>query len=172
MQKQEFILLIPGIIYGVAIVDLLKVFKQKMYLELLGWSVFAFLVIIQHWLFLYSKLDIIAEENINFLLIILHSILLAKATMVLTPEENDIDTEAYFESIRKPFFILVIVLTIFTIFNQFYLYDDNRPVWWRLMGIGLFVIMIFTKRKWIRYIILIYTLIIYIIATSLNLFSS
>ena len=35
MQKQEFFLLIPAIIYGVALIDLLKVFgNNKIYWEL------------------------------------------------------------------------------------------------------------------------------------------
>ena len=37
MSKSEFILLIPGIIYGVALVDLLKVFRHKnTYWEITG----------------------------------------------------------------------------------------------------------------------------------------
>ena len=47
MDKEEFFLLIPGIIYGVAIVDLLKVFSHKKnYFEMVGWAVLYLLAII------------------------------------------------------------------------------------------------------------------------------
>ena len=39
MEKQEFFLLLPAIVYGVAIIDLLKVFShEKNYWEMVAWG--------------------------------------------------------------------------------------------------------------------------------------
>ena len=47
MDKQEFFLLIPAIIYGVAIVDLLKIFgHKKNYIEMMGWGIYLMMPVI------------------------------------------------------------------------------------------------------------------------------
>ena len=71
MEKQEFLLLIPAIIFGVAIVDLLKLFShKKTYFELVGWGVFLMLAIISVWMRLFEKLEVVSSSNLLFLLII------------------------------------------------------------------------------------------------------
>ena len=154
MLKQEFILLIPGIIYGVAIVDLLKLFRTRMYPELWGWGVFAFLSIIQSWLSLFNKLDKIATNNLDFLVIVIHSVMMAKAISLLTPEEEDIDSERYFLSIIKPFAKLVTAIILLNFIIQYTVYDDNTALWWRLTAIGWSLWLVFTQKRWVRYFIL------------------
>ena len=57
MEKQEFLLLIPAIIYGVAIVDLLKIFQHKIrYWELIAWGLLLMVLVINIWIELYQKL--------------------------------------------------------------------------------------------------------------------
>ena len=63
MSKSEFILLIPGIIYGVAMVDLLKIFRHsKRYWESVAWGIAMFLNLIVSWYELYDKLEIISSN--------------------------------------------------------------------------------------------------------------
>ena len=97
MSKQEFFLLIPAIIYGVAIVDLLKIFNhRKNYIEMMGWGIFVMMSVIFSWIELFNKLEVITNDNINFFLIIGNAILFARIAAVITPEEKDADTKSYF----------------------------------------------------------------------------
>ena len=97
MDNQEFFLLIPAIIYGVAIVDLLKVFKsRKTYWEITGWGVLLMVIIINTWAELYNKLGALVDSNINFFLIIGQSIVYAQAASLITPEEKHLNTKDYF----------------------------------------------------------------------------
>ncbi len=58
MDKQEFLPLIPGIVYGVAIVNLLKIVQHKVnYWEEVFWGVLLLTTIINHWMELYKKLE-------------------------------------------------------------------------------------------------------------------
>lgn len=110
MDKQEFYLLIPGIIYGVAIVDLLKVFEhRKNYWEMITWGIAIMLGICYSWILLYSKLDKIASDKLFFLLVIAQAILAAQIARTLTPELKDEDTKAYFFEKRKIFFSLLLL---------------------------------------------------------------
>ena len=66
MDKQEFLLLIPGIIYGVAIADLLKIVRHKVnYWEVVFWGVLLLTTIINHWMELYKKLDAMVEHRLQ-----------------------------------------------------------------------------------------------------------
>lgn len=150
MDKQEFFLLIPAIIYGVAIIDLLKIFQHKTnYWELVGWGLFLMVIIINTWIELYNKLGSFVDNNLNFFLIIAQAILFAQAAYVLTPEEKDIDTRKYFHDIRKKFFIIITAITAYNILVQFLIYQDDR-LYVRLIGVVLFAICIFVDKVWVR----------------------
>jgi len=114
MDKQEFLLLIPAIVYGVAIVDLLKIFSHKKnYIELVGWGLFVITLVIFSWIELYNKLEVITGSNLSFFLIIGQSILLAKIAGVITPENSDTDTKQYFFKVRKTFFWLLTISFVY-----------------------------------------------------------
>ena len=76
MDRQEFFLLIPAILYGVSIVDLLKIFTHKKnYIEMVGWGLFMMLAVIYTWIDLFNKLPIVTSNNLNYFLIIIQAIL-------------------------------------------------------------------------------------------------
>src|SRR5210317_1782137 len=99
MSKYEFILLIPAIVYGVAIVDLLKAFKLKIYWEVTFWGTYLMMNAILLWLTLFNQLDYIVNNNLNLVLVLAQAILFAKSAELITPEEKDVDTKAYYEGI-------------------------------------------------------------------------
>ena len=102
MDQQEFLLLIPGIIYGVAIVDLLKIVRHKInYWEVVFWGILLMINIINHWMELYQKLDALVASHVNFYLIIGQAMLYAQAANVITPDDKDSDTKQYFFQGKK-----------------------------------------------------------------------
>ncbi|MFY0628178.1 MAG: hypothetical protein JXR07_17905 [Reichenbachiella sp.] len=138
MDKQEYFLLIPAIIYGVAIVDLLKIFShRKNYFEMVGWGVFYLMAIIILWMDLYHVLEVISEHSLSFVLIIVQAILYARGAGLITPEEKDEDTEAYFMEVRKQFFFLMAAIVLVNLLIQVIVKDDQTPIWFRL---GMFVL--------------------------------
>ena len=69
--KSEFLLLKPGIIYGIGVVDLIKLTFQKHYWEIYIWTVILFLVFIVQWNNLYNVIDQIGELKLSFTLIMI-----------------------------------------------------------------------------------------------------
>ena len=156
MDKQEFLLLIPAIIYGVAIVDLLKVFgHRKNDWDMVAWGITIMLSISYSWILLYSKLEKIASDNIFFLMVIVQAIITAQIASTLTPETKDEDTKSYFFDKRKTFFSLLLLSNNFNQLMQQFVFDDHVPLYYRLPGIILFTGCIFINKIWIRVLTLI-----------------
>ena len=171
MDKQEFFLLIPAIIYGVAIVDLLKIFgHKKNYVEMMGWGIYLMMSVIFLWTELYSKLDLIVASQLNFFLIIAQAIMIAMLARIITPEEKDVDTKAYFFSIRNNFFFLASAAVAYNVVLSYTLYVDERVLWVRLLAIALYLTVGFSNRLWVRITILIFTLIMGILTIFTSTF--
>jgi hypothetical protein len=151
MDRQEFFLLIPAIIYGVAIIDLLKVFyHDKNYIEVVGWGIFIMMTVIFAWLELFNKLQTVTSNNLSFFLIIGQAIFYAKISSLITPEAKDVDTKAYFMSVRRTLFLLISIITLYGIFLQYFLYQDNTPSWVRAIAIVIFLITGYSNKYWVR----------------------
>lgn len=156
MDKQEFLLLIPGIIYGVAIVDLLKIVQHKVnYWEVVYWGVLLMVMIINHWMDLYQQLDAIEDSNLNFYLIIVQAMIYAKAANIITPTEKDTDTRGYFFRTRKNFFLTVLGAVVFNILIEFVVFDDHL-LWIRISAIPLLMACAYIDQIWVRFTIGIY----------------
>jgi hypothetical protein len=151
MDKQEFFLLIPAIIYGVALVDLLKVFKnKKTYWEVIAWGSVMMVYIIITWLELFAKLDMIAANKWYYILMIGKAIIVAQIAAIITPEEKDMNTKDYFISIKQGFFLLISLMTIFNYILQEFYYDDHRSWTLRLSIIALTLSCAFINKMWLR----------------------
>ena len=159
MDKQEFFLLIPAIIYGVAIVDLLKIFNHKKnYIEMVGWGLFVMIAVIYNWIELFNKLELITEGNISFFLIIIKAVIFARAAAIITPEEKDVDTEKYFIDIRVKFFWFLSFITIYGMVMNYFVYDDHTIYWLRPMLIVFYLAVAYSNKYWLRVAIMIATL--------------
>lgn len=159
MDKQEFFLLIPAIIYGVALVDLLKVYKtKKTYWEAVAWGTVMMGYIIITWLELFEKLDMVATNKWYYIVMIGKAIIVAQLASIITPEEKHLDAKDYFLSIKQSFFLLIAALTIFNVLLQEFYYDDHRPFAIRLSIITLTLTCAFFNKIWIRTATLIITI--------------
>ena len=142
----------PAIIYGVAIVDLLKIFShRKNYSEMVAWGLMLMVYVIILWLELFDKLDIVTGSAFAFIAMVVKAIILSLAAAKITPEARDSDTKAYFMMVRKAFFLLIAALTLFNLFMQRFIYDDHRPLLERLLMITLFVVCAFVDKSWLRW---------------------
>ena len=147
MDQQEFLLLIPAIIYGVAIVDLLKVFRRKVYYwESLLWSILMMMSIIIIWLELYRKLGAIVDSNLAFILIIIQSVVYAQVASVLAPEDDSPSEKEYFVNMQKQFFILLALSAFVNLMVQFFVFEDNKEVI-RMVSIPILLAMCLFKQS-------------------------
>ena len=159
MSKQEFVLLIPAIIYGVAIVDLLKTFRTKIYWELPVWGVYMLMNSIILALTLFGQLDAMAQNNMILVLVVVQAILFSKAATIITPEDKDVDTRAYLDENYKYFIGLVMGVFLIAWINEFIVYDDRENVWVRPLGLTMALISIVWKNPWYRRVFMILLLI-------------
>jgi hypothetical protein len=151
MDKQEFLLLIPAIMYGVAIVDLLKIFNHKKnYIEIVGWGMFVMVGVIFTWIELFNKLEFISSDNMSFFFIIFQAVLFARLAAIITPEEKDIDTKEYFMGIRKKFFWLMTITTLYSILLRYFVYDDSAVSWFRPVIIIIYLTAAYSNKYWLR----------------------
>ena len=151
MEKQEFFLLLPAIVYGVAVVDLLKIFRHKhSYWEMVAWGFMLMVYVVIIWLELWTKLGAVATDKWFFILTIVNAVILAQAASILTPEEKDSDTEKYFLLIRKKFFMLISLIVVVNLILQEFFFDDQRPIVLRLTILFLFLTCYLVDKVWIR----------------------
>jgi hypothetical protein len=151
MEKSDFILLIPGIIYGVALVDLLKIFRHKnTYWEVTGWGIAMIINLIVSWFNLYDKLEVISNSIVIFTFYLVSPLVFAQAVFVLTPEEDHHDTKKYFLETNRSFFGLMLIYILTTaVLSVFF----NEPTAYHVMrGIIIlpFVAIIIWQKKWLR----------------------
>lgn len=151
MDKIEFLLIIPAIIYGVAIVDLLKIFShKKSYFELVGWGVFCLLAIIISWSEIYNKVELIVNDNLSFYVLVIQSIIIARIAAVITPEERHINTKKYFMGIKKNFFLLLALSGFVNLLSQYFVYNDQSPIYLRPLLILIMLSCAFYNKVWFR----------------------
>ena len=151
MDKQEYFLIIPGIVYGVIIVDLMKVFMhRKNYWEMVVWGIYMFTMIPIVWSELFQKLDLLTNSLKNYFIIIIQAVLYTVAVKLLTPEEKDEDTKAYFMEIKRPFFLLIAGIAFLNFVLQFTAFADQRPAWMRPVGFVLLLACAYWDKIWIR----------------------
>lgn len=148
MDKAEFFLLIPAIIYGVAILDLIKIFQHKKnYWETIIWGVYLFMTIVFLWTELFQKLQVMTQDIKSFFLIIIQTLVIAQLVAVITPEEKSTDTETYFNDNRKLFFLLMALAVVMNFVVQFLVFDDQRPSWIRPLSFVLVLVCAFWNNR-------------------------
>lgn len=135
--------MIPAIVYGVAIVDLLKAFKLSNYWELIYAGSWLLLNSIVLWLSLYNQLDYIVDNNLNLLLVLIQSILFAKSAELITPEEKDTDTKAYFEKVIRNVILLQVIVFAIAGLNEILIVDDRQNEFIRPITLTIGLIAVF-----------------------------
>ncbi len=153
MGRQEFLLLIPAIIYGVAIVDLLKVFRhRKHYWESLLWGIVMMMAVIVMWLELYRKLGALADSNLSFILIIVQAMVYGQIASVLATEDESLSGKEHFINKQKQFFLLLALSALVNLLVQFLVFEDNKELL-RLVSIPILLSVAYLNKVWLRTVI-------------------
>lgn len=151
MNKLEFLLIIPAIIYGVAIVDLLKIFNhKKSYFELIGWGILCLIAIVISWSQIFDKAETIIRSNVSFYVLILQSIIVARIASIITPEERHINTKKYFTEIKRSFFLLLALSAFVNLLSQYFVFDDHAPIFLRPIMVIAMLACAYYDKVWFR----------------------
>ena len=113
MEKQEFLFLIPGIIYGSAIFDLLSIGRaKKLYWESVLWVILLFFSVVVILFSLYEDLNNITSSVIDYSIFLASPILFAQASFLLSSGDKEVDLKDYFLINRKKFFLVTCSLKV------------------------------------------------------------
>ena len=149
MDNSKILLLIPGIIYGVGLVDLLKTLRPKIYWEIPAMAFLLFLTLIVNW-FMYADRLMNTSMNLGmYALSMVTPLIFAKACGVLTPEMDVTDTKKYFLDIQKIFFLLMAAHVSVNIIIQILLTDDGLNIQ-RFVGVAFLLSCAFYQALWLR----------------------
>jgi hypothetical protein len=161
MSKSEFLLLIPGIIYGVGVVDLIKVTFRKHYWEIYLWAIILFLVLILQWYSLFYAMDQIGESKLSFTFMMITPLVFTRGCYILTPTENA-ETKSYFIKYRSAFFINLVFMILANGASQYFLVEESDPrALARLVFLPLILAAAYWDNQWYRLAIALLFFIVY-----------
>ena len=150
MDQQEFMFLIPGVIYGIAIFDLLSIIRSnKIYWESLLWVLLLFFCIVSILFNLFPKLEAITSNIRIYTLFLFSPILFAHSCFLLTPKEENSDLKHQFHQNRKAFFLSASgVITVGLILN--YIGIKSSMIYLNIIGLSLFLLNVFIDKLPLR----------------------
>jgi len=141
---------IPAIIYGLALVELVRIYRHKsQYWEtnLLGFFLFLTIIFDRYKTFPY--IDQLFDNMFVFTLYMIAPLVFMQACYTLTPEvEEDVAIE-HFKNRRKSFFVLLAVFTSFNVVIEIFLIDQGM-LYMRIAVVLLFVSNALFDKLWLR----------------------
>ena len=145
----KILLLIPGLIYGVGMVQLLKVFQEGTYWESRILAFLLFLSLIVNW-FVYAEA---LSESVNlvfYTLTMISPLLFTRACMVLMgSDQSDNSSKKHFFTIRRSFFFLLTAHTLVNVILQEFIYQGDYQIF-RFIGVLMLLACALFNYIWLR----------------------
>ncbi|MCB0480580.1 MAG: hypothetical protein KDC83_04065 [Flavobacteriales bacterium] len=152
MGKDEFLFLIPGVLYGIGIFDLLSLVRNKEnYWENLLWATVMFFTLIALLFDFYEDLGKLTSNILYYTLFIFSPLFFVQSCYLISPDEKERDMKAHFDSNRRHFFIsmtgvvLVNVLIQLLVTNKFHLVQS-------ILIVSSFSLNVFFDKLYLRLI--------------------
>lgn len=170
IPKSIFLLLIPGTIYSIALIDLIRLFRaNKFYWEPHLWGVFLYTVIIINWINLYDDIGKMTDQIFMYSMYMIGPLIFTQTVAVLVPKEGSGDLQKHFLKVRKLFFTLAASVVLYHFIFQFFIEDSNRG-WLRMILVVIYALNIFIDRFYLRLIALITSLFFSFLVYYMELF--
>lgn len=152
MDKEEFLFLIPGVLYGIAVFDLLSLIRNKKpYWESQLWAGLLFFTLIAILFNLYEDLTSVTSSILYYTLYLFSPIFFVQACYLITPKEDHDDMKEHFIKKRKLFFGSLTGL-VFINFLIHILITDKVNLVQSAVFVALFGINIFVDKVYVRMI--------------------
>lgn len=145
---------IPGIISGIALTGLLKIFKHKdRYWEV---SLLAFLFVLQivvdrYRLFLYP--DELYINPFYFTIFLFSPLIYMYGCNILVPDATDKVVKDYFMDVKKKLFIAVGLYIIMNLILSLVIAHDFDNLYMRIAGLVLLALAAYVDKLWVRVIL-------------------
>jgi hypothetical protein len=153
MNLTIYMSVIPGIIYGMALVELIKIYRhQSRYWETNLMGFFLFLVLITNRYLLFPVLDDLFQNMAVFTLYMLSPLIFLQACFVLTPEKEEDVAIEHFNQRRKSFFLLLAIFIAGNVLLETVFSAIEAMIYLRLLGVVLFLLCAFINNKMLRVI--------------------
>ncbi|UTW62420.1 hypothetical protein KFE98_20840 [bacterium SCSIO 12741] len=157
MDREEFFFLIPGVLYGIALFDLLSVFRaKKYYWESLAWALILFVSLVGNLFDLYPKLTAISQNLWVYLIYLLSPLMFVHACYVIASQDDKLEQKDRFITYRKSFFGALAGFILINILAQLFVVNDNRLIF-RLIVLAFFVPHLFIDQVKLRAVSLVAT---------------
>lgn len=157
MQPQEYFAILPLLIYGIAIAELVSPWRsffeeKKMSLTFITTGIMMLEVAFNNFYRFYYFLDDTYQSYYIFLSHLLSPLIFLMASHVYTPEDKkNLNTHEYF---RKKFKLLMVLLAFFVASHFINDFGLNVTTYARLLTIALLLIAAFKRWIWMVYVLL------------------
>lgn len=129
MSKDEFLFLIPGVIYGMVVFDLISLLRSKKYYwESLFWGALMFfelLTIVYH---LFDDLVLLTSNLGYYTLFIFSPLLFVQGSFSLTPKDENENMELRFSQKRQAFFGSLTGVLVVNFIIRFFITGHMEPI--------------------------------------------
>lgn len=150
MNLTIYMSVIPGIIYGMALVELIKIYRhQSKYWETNLLGLFLFLALISNRYLLFPVLDDLFQNMFVFTIYMLSPLIFLQACYVITPEKEEDVAVEHFNVRRKTFFLLIATFIAGNVALET-IFEIEGMLFIRILGVALFVINAFFDNKPLR----------------------
>lgn len=157
MQPQEYFAILPLLIYGIAIAELVSPWRsffeeKKPYLPFILTGLLMLEVAFSNFYRFFSFLDHTYQNYFVFLAHLFSPLVFLMAAHVYTPEERkNLDTRDYF---HRKFKLLMILLAIFVSSHFVYDIGANINTYLRLTFIAILLFAGLTRKVWMVYLLI------------------
>jgi len=106
VDKDEFLFLIPGVLYGIAVFDLLSLVRnKKTYWESILWACLLFFTLVGLLFQLYDDLVPITSNIFYYTIFLISPIFFVQCCYLIAPADPEADVKTVFDKNRKSFFL-------------------------------------------------------------------
>lgn len=143
MNLTIYMSVIPGIIYGMALVELIRIYRHKsQYWETSLLGVFLFIAIITNRYQLFPVMEELYGNMFIFSLYMFSPIFFMQSCYMLTPDSEHEDLKEHFAKRRKSFFTYVTLFVLGNVIIEF-VFGSQGMLLVRIIGVALFGVNIF-----------------------------
>ncbi|GGH67795.1 hypothetical protein [Phaeocystidibacter marisrubri] len=152
MSQVEFLMVFHGVIFSMAIVDLVShthdIFT-KSYWEYIIWAIALFEIGAQSWYSTFDKMDAIAYNYAHFLVMMLPVIFYFLTIRIFTPPDGQ-GYKEYFLSKRKSFIGMLFLFSLSGFFSDYILGVEPHFTWMRVGVTALLIPAYFINHAAVR----------------------
>lgn len=150
MDIAKYMAVIPGILYGMALVELIKIYRHKSrYWEtnLLGFLLFITIIYDKYKTFPYMN-ELFSNMAV-FTVYLIGPFVFMHLCYTLTPENEEDVAKEHFLGIRRKFFFMLAIFTTFNIMVELLIIHDGM-MYTRFLGVALYALNGLFDWKWLR----------------------